>query len=80
MERAMKNQTSSREYTRSDFIRAGVVAGVWVLLYALLAIHSGSRSAQTERMATVAAPASMTGEAIAARNTAHGLDGSRPGR
>jgi hypothetical protein len=76
MERAMKNETPFREYSRSDFIRAGVVAGVWVLLYALLAAHSSGRSSQTERMATAVAPASIAGEAAAALK----LDRNRSGR
>jgi hypothetical protein len=73
----MKNETSSREYTRSDFIRAGVVAGVWVLLYALLATHSGGRSTRAGGLATAAAPVSISGETTAARNTAHSLDPKR---
>ena len=72
----MKNETSSREYTRSDFIRAGVVAAVWVLLYAVLATHPSGRSTQAERMATAAAQASFAGDA-AASHIAKSPDGNQ---
>jgi hypothetical protein len=78
MERAMKNETLSREYTRSDFIRAGVVGAVWVLLFVLLTALSAGRTDHS-KTATMTGPVAVAG-ATPAGVVAHrfALDSSEP--
>ncbi|MGN6569992.1 MAG: hypothetical protein ACTHLO_01080 [Pseudolabrys sp.] len=77
MGRAMKHQTSSREFTRSDFTRAGVVAAVWVLLYVFLAAYSAGRPDQAARTAAATAPVSVAGAGDIPRDVARGRGLSR---
>ena len=72
MERAMKNERLSREYTRGDFIRAGVVGGVWVLLFVLLAALSVGRTDHS-KTATMTGPVAVAG-ATPAAVVAHRFD------
>lgn len=78
--RAMKNETSSREYTRNDFIRAGVVGAVWVVFYVLLAAYYGSGSSQGVKTAIATAPISVAGDAGTPRDAVHRLEGGPSGR
>jgi hypothetical protein len=76
MERALKNETSSREYTCADCIRPCIIAAIWVLFYVFVTADLGGRAPQAEKMATatVAAPLSATVDGSSPPESTHDSD------